>query len=508
LSTELSAPSAPDVSSAVVTGGSTAADPSPAPTTTDTSSPDVHTGSSPNADQSVQGESTSTAPDDPLAGLPSEDELQAAVANKTPHAEALARLRSAYSEIKPKLEELTQKFTPFESLSERFQSAEELAPIIELNDALFGQYERDPQSGQLVPAVNQGVEMMFQRDPQRAGYFWAESAERSVPHPDTGQPVKLIDLALEGMRDDPSERQRALSILGGVEPSAQAPTWAPTTEQLAAVKPELQDTFRNLPYDEREDLSANTPEFINKYLSNQKFQQDLIEQNKQAQQLQVEQQRQRDQYERQQAEEAGNKYVEEQFRNGFTEYRNSIVERSQFIKPLDAQQAQELNLAPEQVAAYNQDAQQINEGIGTFIAFVSAATSHPDLQWMATDFLTKLGLDSKIFGSLDQARQEFAQNGRNYGELQYQKRDAGNVLTNANRAMSRLRGQSNLVASPLFGLFSKFFEMKANSYNATLKSAEQARPPVSGNGYDPTTAGLPRPTGWLTKEDYQRQFGG
>src|SRR6185436_3331000 len=142
--------SAPDVS--------TTAAPSPAPDA-GTSSPDVKTGST---EQSVQTQEQTT--DDPLAGFPSDTEIEAAVANKTPWAEMAARIKNAYSEVKPKFDELQGKFTPFEPILERFQTAEELQPLIELNDTLFGQFERDPESGQLIPAVGPAVDLMFQRD--------------------------------------------------------------------------------------------------------------------------------------------------------------------------------------------------------------------------------------------------------------------------------------------------------------------------------------------------------
>jgi hypothetical protein len=50
--------------------------------------------------------------------------------------------------------------------------------------------------------------------------------------------------------------------------------------------------------------------------------------------------------------------------------------------------------------------------------------------------------------------------------------------------------------------------MKATSYNATLNSAPSARPPVSGNGYDPTSA-MPSnlPTGKMTREEINARYG-
>ena len=233
-----------------------------------------------------------------------------------------------------------------------------------------------------------------------------------------------------------------------------------------------------------------------------------MRETEQARELQQQQHARAEQEQRQQAENAGNKYVEEQFRTGFTEFANSIVERSKFIQPLTAEAAQAQGLAPEQAQAYNQQAEQINTGIGKMVATVTAALSHPDTQWVAADFLQSLGVDAKVIQQFDQARQEFAQNARNYGELAYQKREAGNILSNANRAMTQLKGRGNLVAQPLLGLLSKFFEMKATSYNATLNSAPSARPPVSGNGYDPTTA-MPTnlPTGKMTRAEIERLYG-
>jgi hypothetical protein len=485
-------------SSAEYTPSSTQ-DTSPAPQTEQTAG---------SATAEIQGQTPSEQPDY-LADVPSLEELQ-----KLPDGErykkSLLQMREAIEQnFKPKLEELTAKYSPFEALTERFQTAEEFQPLIDLHDTLFTDFERDPETNQLVPATTKAAEMLFTRDPQRAGYLWAEMADKQVNHPETGQPVPLIDLALEGMRDDPNERAKALRILGGVEPSAQAPTWAPTEEQLAAVRPELQDIFRGLPYDEREDLSANTPDFINKYLQNQKFQQDLMNETQQARELQQQQQAQREQYQRQQAENAGNKYVEEQFRSGFTEFANSIVGKTQFIPPLDAESAK--GLPPEQVTAYNAQAEQINKGVGMMVATVTAALSHPDTKWVAADFLKQIGVDEKTLSAFDSARTEFAQNARNYGELSFSRPNdstIGTVQTFANKAMSRMKGQGNLVAQPLLGLLGKFFEMKATSYNATLNSAPSARPPVSGNGYDPTSA-MPSnlPTGKMTREEINARYG-
>ena len=71
-----------------------------------------------------------------------------------------------------------------------------------------------------------------------------------------------------------------------------------------------------------------------------------------------------------------------------------------------------------------------------------------------------------------------------------------------------MKGRGNLVAQPLLQMLGKFFEMKATSYNATLNSSPTARPPVNGNGYDPTTATpANQPTGKMTRAEIDARYG-
>jgi len=55
-------------------------------------------------------------PDDPLAGLPSLEELQQQAEQNVPGAKGLAQLRSAYEALKPQFTELQTKFQPFEPI--------------------------------------------------------------------------------------------------------------------------------------------------------------------------------------------------------------------------------------------------------------------------------------------------------------------------------------------------------------------------------------------------------
>jgi hypothetical protein len=472
----------------------------------------------------VQGEQNQAQGDsDPLTGVPSTEELSALVEQNVPHAKALAQLRGAYEPLKTQFSELESKFKPFESVADRFQTSEEVQELVELKDSLFG-YERDDRN-QLIPSTQKAAELLSTKYPLHSNYLWADMAEGQTQDPDTGQPITRIDLALKHIASDPNRRAQALQLLGGVEPTSIAPTWQPSTEELAVIDdPEyptaegkaLAEIYKSLPYDERQELRANNPEFIKSYLKKEQFQRNLMEQNRVATERETRQQQQREAYFNQQAEQAGNSYVESQFKTGFAEFANNIVERSQFIKPLDAQSAPQ-GTSPEQIASMNQDIQKINVGVGKMIATVTAALSVPDTAWVAADLLTNLGVDPKVIQEFDNARLEFARNARDYGELEYKAKSGqmqganglGNLQSNSTNAMKAMRARANLVAKPLQELMSKFFEMKASNYNSTLNGAAVARPPVNGSNYDPTTAPAigQLPAGKLTRAEIDRQFG-
>jgi hypothetical protein len=443
--------------------------------------------------------STTTTEQDFLAGVPSLDELNQlddSVQNK----KSLVQMRTAIENtFKPKLSELETKLKPFENYTDRFTSPEEVQQAVEWHDKLFGAYERDPQSGQLVPATDKVAQELAQRDPVVADYLAADLMN-GLTKTDDGREIPRIDLALEEIARSPERRAAALRLLGGVEPSSIAPTWQPTEEQLAVVNPEFQDIFRKMPYDERESLSNNDPEFINKYLAKEKFQADLIEQNRVAQERETQTQQRREQYFRQQAEQAGHQAVETGFKQLFTEYRDNVVENSKFIAPLDPNSPEAQQMGPEVVAQFNQSAQRVNTGVGKFIALATAALSVPDTSWIATDVLKELGVPDEVLQKFNAAREEYANNTRDAGELSFeaqQNRNGGGGLgtlqSNARRAASNLKATANLVSKSLKGLLSEFFEMKAGNYNQTLNGAATARPSINGTGFNPATAAETRP---------------
>jgi hypothetical protein len=495
-------------------GASTAVDSPSTQGTESTSSANVTT-TPPIQEGATQQTSTEA---DPLAGVPSIEEVTGDSVSK----EAFVSLRGAYDALKPQFGELTEKFKPFEPYADRFSSPEEVQQIVDLKENLYG-WERDSESGNLVPATQSFAENLAKADPDRADFLAADLMNGMTRDPETGRTMPRIDLVLESLAQDPVRKAKALQILGGVEPTSIAPTWQPTAEELEVVKPELQDIYKKLPYDKRESLKLNDPDFINEYLNDQKFKQDLIQQNQQAQERETRQQQQREQYLQQQAQNAGNQYVETQFKAGFTEFAKSIVERSKFISPIDPQSPEAQQMEPQAVQQMNQEIQTINTGVGMMVSTVVAALSHPDTRFVAETFLKQIGIDDKVIQEFDNARVEFARNARDYGELNYQQNAGrqqngngqpahaglGAIQSNATRAMNAMKGRGNLVAQPLLALMSKFFEMKAGSYNQTLNGAPSVRPSVTGTAYDPTKAapGGQSSTGTLTRAEFDRLYG-
>ena len=242
----------------------------------------------------VQGSEPTQPSDDPLAGLPTVEEIEAEVAKGTPYAKGLAQLRGAYEPLKTQFGELETKFKPFETVADRFESPEAVQSVLDLHDSLIG-WENDPVTGQLIPATESGAEKLTQLYPQHADYLTADLLN-GMTRDDSGRTISRIDLALESMARNPERRAAALRILGGVEPSSITPQWQPTAEELEVVRPELQDIYKKMPYDEREALKLNEPDYINRILAREKYTQGLEAEREQTQQQQVQQQQQREQY--------------------------------------------------------------------------------------------------------------------------------------------------------------------------------------------------------------------
>ena len=511
-----------DVSSTAQTGTSNVVDSSSTQSTTPVSSQtEQSTGTvSTGADQGKQ----ETAPqDNVLADVPSLDELNQ-LPDDTKYKKALVNLRTA---VETQYQPLAEKFRPFEQILEAVTAPEELQQAIDFRSKLFG-WERDPDSGRLIPATQSFVEDLAQQSPDVADFLSADLLNGTTRHPETGEMVPRINLALEAMKSNPADRAVAAQILGLVEPSSIAPTWQPSQQELDAIaldpdnlSPQdkaLQEVYSKLPWDERQSLKENDQAFIRKYLQREKQTQDLEAAHTQAQQREQQQQAARERYVQEQAQNAGNQYVEKGFREGFTEFANSIVAKSNFISPVDPNSEAARGMSPDQLNQVNQQIQTTNKGIATMVSTVVAALSHPDTQWVAAEFLKGIGVDEKALQGYDAARQEYANNARSYGELNFQRSlgqngngqpasDLGVLQSNSTRAMRNMKGQANLIAGQMMKLLSNFFEMKAGSYNSTLNGAAVARPPVQGQAFDPTTAASQKPTGWMSRQQIEQQYG-
>lgn len=507
---------APDVTAPPASSASTATDSSSASQgTSSASTPDAAAGS---ATADVQGTTATTEPSDPLAGVPSIDELNQ-LPDTTQYKKSLLQLRSAYESIRPQFDELTQKFTPFQPLIERFEKPEQLQSALELQDSLFA-WEND-ESGQPIPNTDKAAQLLSEQHRRHADDLTFALLELPTVDPLTGQQRERIDIVLSGMAADPDLRSRALKILGGVEPNSIAPQWQPTEDELSVVKPELQDLYRSLPYEDRIELKENSPEFINKTLQQLKLNQDLQADRERYQQQEVQRQQAREQYIAQQAQQAGDQYVTTQLNEALSTFHQNVVQQCDFIKPLDLA-ALPQGITAEQAATINQQVAATNKAEAAQITGMIVSLFNPQTSAYVIPLLKEIGaVDDKMLAELDRAAHSFGNNARNYGNLNYRGQltangtsytpDAGVTQLNneASRALKSMLGYANQIKGKLIEQRSKFFELRAQQHNNTLNGSAAVRPPLNGTGFNPTAAPPPAasPAGRLTLAEMQQLYG-
>jgi hypothetical protein len=466
----------------------------------------------------VQGETQTQQPDDPLAGFPSDDELKAAVANKTPFAEQAARIKGVYEPLKSQFTELQGKFRPFEPVAERFEQPEQLQEVLSVFDGLT-QWQRDAASGELVPATERGAQLLAEKFPQHADFLAADLLNMETVDPESGRRLPRIDLALEGIAKDPERRAKALQILGAVEPSSISPQWQPSDEELAVVRDDLKDTYKKLPYEDREELKLASPEFINKTLADRKLMDELRQEREQNQQERQQQLQQREQYIAQQANQAGEQYVGKLMTDALATFHNSVVEQCNFLQPLDPASLPQ-GMTAEQAAQVNQQIADSNKAEAAQITLAVIGVINEETRPFVLPLLKQIGvIDDKMLESLDKAAQGFGDNARNYGHLSFRGQLGANgqgyrpgqdVVTLNNEAQRNLKllvHHANQIKGRLMEKRSQFFGMKAQGHNQTLNSVAASRPAPNGSAFNPATATTQQPTRWPTRQEIEAQYG-
>jgi hypothetical protein len=486
------------------------------PSTMDTSLAPPSTASTPTA-ENVQGQEGTSEDPFELKGLPTDEELATA---DTVSKKAFLEIKGAFDPLKANYKDLQAKFSPYEGYLERFEKPEQLQSLLELQDSLLA-WDTDPQTGQPIPTTRAAAERLHTEHQQHANDLTAQLLEMPVVDSVTGREMSRWEIVLHGMADDPAERARALQILRGVEPSAIAPQWQPTEEELAVVKPELQDFYRTLPYEDRVELKENSPEFINKTLQQLKLTEDLQAERTRYQQQEQQRQQQRETYINQQAQAAGNDYVTTQLNEALTTFHQSVVQQCNFIKPLDPANLPQ-GMSPEQAATMNQQIERANKSEAVQMTSTIIGLLNPEVRGYVLPLMKEVGLiDDRTLGSIEAAASVFGNNARNYGNLLYRGKLSGNgnyqpdgdvtkLNNEASRALKSLVGYANQIRGALMDTRSSFFELRAQQHNATLDSAGAVRPQINGQGFNPTTApanGQRLPASGLSRQELDRLYG-
>lgn len=405
-------------------------------------------------------------PIDPLANVPSVEELTAMKARGVDLATGLLELRQAHEPLSAQHKELTTKYQVFEPYADKFQSPEEVQKVVELADSLSG-YAPDPRdpNGALVPNVAPFVERITADDPERADRIASALVWGETKHPVTGQPIRRAELVLQVMAQDPGLRAHALKTLGGVEPSqVPAPTYAPTQEELDKIDDPLKPTiegkalqalYARLPYEKRDELKLASPEYIKSELRTIQANESTAELNRQ---LLAEKEQFRESQEReleQGAVAAGDQYVEAGFRESLTNFANHLNET---YKPTDNPV--------------------INRREAAQVALTVVSLSHPDTRWAGEQMLKEMGVDIKDLEPLNKAREAYAKSGRELGYLSHKK-----MRTNGDPARDQkaLIGQAKALATKIIAGRDEYFKMRAASHNNELDQAATARPVIGGS---------------------------
>lgn len=487
---------------------------SPSPTTTDTSLAQSGTASNLSAENVQGAEGTQPDPFD-LQGLPSDQELEA---TETVSKKAFLQIKSAFDPLKSTYKELQAKYSPYETALSRFEQPEQLQEVLDLRDNLIG-WTNDPATGEPVPSTEKGADFIHERYPQHASDLVGQLIEKPVFDSVTGRTMSRWDVLLLGVADDPAEKAKVARIFGLVEPSANAPQWQPSEEELALVKPELQDIYRKLPYEEREELKLASPEFINRQLEKEKFQQELMARDKQTQASQLEQQQQRESYVNSQAQAAAQSHVDTQLQSALATFHESVVQQCNFIKPLDPANLPQ-GMSPEQATQMNSQIAASNKAEAAQITGLVVSLFNPQTKAYVLPLLKEIGaVDDKLLAQLDAASSTFGNNARNYGNLTYRHQLTANgngyqpdqavtqMSNEASRALKSMIGYANQIKGRLMESRSNFFSLKAQDHNSTLNGAGTVRPPLNGQGYNPTTASPARPQGFMTRDEITQRYG-
>lgn len=415
---------------------------------------------------------------------------------------SLLQMRTAIdNSFKPQLQEIQSKWKgvePFAETISQFERPDQLTESIQLSKSLIG-WQQGPDG--LEPATEQGAAMLNEKYRQHADFLAADLLKLSSIDPETGREMPRIDIALHGMASDPAERARVAQIFGLVEPSSISPQWQPSEEELAAVKPELQDIYKQLPYEEREELKLASPEFVNKTLADRKLMDELRTEREQTQQREAQRVQQRERYIAEQANAAGEQYVTTQLTDALTTFYNSVVEDCNFIAQVDPSQLPQ-GMTPEQATTMNQQIAASNRAEAAQITLSVIGLVNPQTRPFVLPLLQEIGVvDEKLIKQLDDASDGFSNNGRNYGHLNYRGRMNGNgyqpdasVTALGNESTRNLKLMvhiANQVKGKLMEKRSQFFAMKANGHNQTLNSVAASRPAPNGSPYDPSTAAPP-----------------
>lgn len=410
--------------------------------------------------------------DDPLAGLPSMDELKAQAAQKVPYAQALVQIREAYEARKSELEGF-KSLEGTKPLIEKYGDVETVSSRLEMFDQMFTPVI-NPETQQPVVDPESGFQFydptpFFQSvDEQNPGF--AETALGAIlkmekPSVYTGQVEPLWkdmfrNSGLDPDRYDDYKNIDALTV---------APSTDITPEELGEIDEKYHEAYKSFNADQRDDLRKASPLARESYLQDRA--EKLERQRSEAAQAEADkaQEAQRQQTIRTYVETETNSYLAQQRQEGYATIMDDLASKVTFSGD-----------------------EQANTVMHGLVGSLITSLIDPDLRFATEKTLNALGI--KLDPSFDQSLAAATT-----ASQDYKKYDLAGQKLMAQRALSEGRGPKEQIKTKLSAIalaaakaLGGTVQARANQTNQLLAEASRVRPTpgigsaaAEGNGYLP-----------------------
>jgi hypothetical protein len=397
---------------------------------------------------------------DPLAGIPSTDELKKQADQKVPYAQALFNLRTAYEARNEEFSQLQTGFQPVQPILDKYGDVETVESRLETLDSLFTPVV-NPDTGQTVITAAKFIERIDSDNPGMAYQLLIDSLNHTVDVGDGKQSrlyatPQIQGVMFEALGLDP----KRLDDYRNIDALATAPQHTGVTlEELATIPDDRKEAYRTLPASLRAAWGSIDEDEQKYHLdsAHERLETKNWREQQSRQQAETQQQAERQALEYVSSEQ--NSFVQSQLQESYTSIMDDLASK----------------------VAFSGDENSNAVALGTVGAFLLALRD-PDQSFATEKTLNALGV--KVEPSFYEAIQMADKHMRDYKayDLVGKKDFARNSLTLANNAKRQAVTKSALIALKIAKALGGVQAAAANEQGRLLQDATTGARPVPGNG--------------------------